>query len=100
MPSFNREWIACAAIRRLKRRECHICYWEPWRDIYDIEIGWRHPDILHRFEGEVSKNPLDQGFYTNKGRFVSREEAVIIAKDAGQISKSFNRKQLTSEDVW
>jgi hypothetical protein len=48
-------------------------------------LGWRHPDILHRFSKEVSRNLNDQGFYTSKGRFVTREEGLEIAIAAGQV---------------
>lgn len=58
----NKEYILCAAIRRKEERDCPKVYWEQYRDIYKIELGWRHPDILHRFIGEVSKDPDDQGF--------------------------------------
>lgn len=42
-----------------------------------------------------------QGFYTSKGRFVSRQEAYEIAKRAGQLTD--NKKLipgLTSEDLY
>lgn len=90
------EFILCAAIKRLSPRECLKIYWN--NDIYDIEIGYRHADILHRFKGEVSNNPYDQGFYTSKGRFVSREEAAQIAFEAGQISEQ--KTWLFSEDLY
>jgi len=90
------EYILCAAIKRVSTRECPKIYWQ--NDIYDIEIGYRHADILHRFKGEASNNPYDQGFYTSKGRFVSREEAAKIAFEAGQISEQ--KKRLFSEDLY
>lgn len=80
----KKEFILCAAIKRLYPRNCikhyHI------NDIYDIEIGYRHCDIFSRFKDEVSTHPKDQGFYTSKGRFVDRKEAMQIAWEAKQIS--------------
>lgn len=95
----SKEYLLCAAIRRKEERDCPKVYWEQFRDIYKIELGWRHPDILHRFIGEVSKDPDDQGFYTSKGRFVTREEGLIIARAAGQVDKIIGGV-LTSEDLY
>lgn len=95
----TKEYLLCAAIRRVKERECHRTYWEQYHDIYKIELGWRHPDILHRFEGEVSKLLKDQGFYTSKGRFVTREEGLEIAKQSGQVNDIIGNV-LTSEDLY
>ena len=66
------------------------------KDIINIELGYRHVDIIHRFK-YVSHSPSKQGFYTSKGRFVSRDEAGIIAFNAGQISEI---KKLFSEDLY
>lgn len=95
----KKEYLLCAAIRRLKERDCHKIYHKEYRDIYNIEIGWRHADIFHRFEGEVSKSPYDQGFYTSKGRFVTRDEGLIIAREAGQVDTIIGGL-LTSEDLY
>jgi hypothetical protein len=80
----KREYIICAAIKRIKQRDCIKHYYE--NDLYDIEIGYRHCDIFARFGEEISKNPYDQGFYTSKGRFVDRKNAMYIAWNAGQVS--------------
>ena len=77
------EYILCSAIRRIKPRETKCNYHQ--NDIHLIELGFRHHDILIRFRGEVSQDPVDQGFYTSKGRFVDRIEAYEIALKAGQI---------------
>lgn len=82
------EYILCAAIRRIKPKlEVDNMYHN--NDINNIEIGYRHFDILRRFEGEVSTSPHDQGFYTSKGRFVDRKEAAVIAMAAGQIKNTY-----------
>ena len=80
----KQEYILCAAIKRIERKKCNP-YYDEMNDICDIEIGYRHHDILQRFQGEVSRKSKDQGFYTSEGRFVDREEAAYIALLAGQI---------------
>ena len=92
----KREFILCAAIKRNSTRECHKMYHN--NDIYDIELGYRHADIFHRFGKDISRDPYDQGFYTSKGRFVNREEAAKIAFEAGQIDEQ--KKTLFSEDLY
>ena len=99
----SKEYILCAAIRRKQPREGSP-YWEGTNDIMNIEIGYRHHDIFHRFNNrdihknyqdcEVSILMEDQGFYTSKGRFVSRCEAMKIAYEAGQVSEevAFSKK--------
>ena len=93
----SKEYILCAAIRRKQPREGSP-YWEGTNDIMNIEIGYRHHDIFHRFNNkgdyEVSILMEDQGFYTSKGRFVGRCEAMKIAYEAGQVSEevAFSKK--------
>lgn len=95
----SKEYILCAAIKRKEPRNCYRCYHEHLQDIYTIEIGFRHPDILHRFKNEVSTKLKDQGFYTSKGRFVSRKEALEIARAANQVTEIIGGV-LTSEDLY
>lgn len=83
----SKEYILCAAIRRLKPKITdneNSPYYKGTNDILNIEIGFRHHDIYQRFEGELSIKNKDQGFYTSKGRFVDRFEAAYIAEQAGQ----------------
>ena len=93
----NKEYRLCAAIRRKQPREGSP-YWDGTNDIMNIEIGYRHHDIFHRFNNkgdyEVSILMEDQGFYTSKGRFVDRYEAMKIAYEAGQVSEevAFSKK--------
>lgn len=93
------EWLLCAAVKRVTERDCPKLYWEQFHDIYKIELGWRHPDIFHRFGNEVSHGPDAQGFYTSKARFVSREEGLEIALKAGQVQTIIGG-MLTSEDLY
>lgn len=79
----SKEYILCAAIKRINPKP-PTCLRN--NDIHLIEIGLRHPDIRDRFLGEVDmRDPAAQGFYTSKGRFVGRKEAMLIAYEAGQV---------------
>jgi hypothetical protein len=62
-----------------------------------IYSGLRHGLIMQEIAKETdwgsSDEPVDprnQGFLTNKGKFVSREEAAKIAFSAGQIGSGIN----------
>lgn len=106
----KKEYILCSAVRlkpehytdeeyRLNYKD--VSCWEKYGkidDIYFIETGRRHGDILYKHIGRVSKSPKNQGFYTSFGRFVSREEAAEIAYNVGQIEEKKNR--LFSEDLY
>lgn len=93
MPNNKFEYILCAAIKRIEPRQDTTMYHN--NDICNIEIGYRHHDIIRRFHGEVSRYPEDQGFYTSKGRFVGRKEAMVIAMAAGQVRNTYyGRKPL------
>lgn len=67
----------------------------------------RHHTIMHEMfdltgDNRLSAVPPDgQGFLTDTGRFVGREEAFVIARDAGQIiTKHPPSDMLFSEDLW
>ena len=105
----SKEYILCAAIKRIVKRECTMGskpYHEGLNDILDIEIGFRHHDIYQRFYPEISMKMQDQGFYTSKGRFVNRIEGMKLAYECGQVDKerAFNSKgefnELFSEDLY
>lgn len=100
--SHKKEYILCAAIKRkipikVTNQNYKTNSLED-DDIYSIEIGRRHNDILARF-GKANLDAIKQGFYTSYGRFVNREEALQIAKDAGQIQET-DSKLLFSEDLY
>lgn len=98
----TQEYILCAAIKRLSPKNIkHNPYYKGTNDILNIEIGFRHNDILLRFQGEVSKNPRCQGFYTSKGRYVNRTEAMDIALSAHQVNKdTIHSPSLFSENLY
>lgn len=71
-----------------------------------IERG-RHHDIFAAFHraGVDEFVDADQGFTTDAGRFVNREEAALIALRAEQLLPGREKvvavsRQLYSEDVW
>ncbi len=80
----KKEYVLCAAIKRKVPRFVQP-YYKGTNDICDIEIGYRHHDIFHRFRDEMVD--CEQGFYTSRGRYVDRREAMKIACIAGQVSK-------------
>lgn len=89
----SKEYILCAAIERKIPKDCEPYAYEnsgTGNDITKIEIGYRHHDIYQRF-GFDGENALcefmgNQGFYTSKGRFVKRREAMKIAYECGQVT--------------
>lgn len=65
----------------------------------DIFVGRRHHLILQNHYPHT-KGGI-QGFLTSERRFVTREEALQIALDAGQIKeKKYNKSRLFSEELW
>lgn len=98
----KKEYILCAAIKRKSPIKVMNHNYKTNTleddDIYSIEIGRRHNDILARF-GKTNLDVMKQGFYTSYGRFVSRKDALQIAKDAGQIQET-DSNQLFSEDLY
>lgn len=105
----NNEYILCAAIKRKQPIKVDSYNYQTNTydyhtnkgcidDIYSIEIGRRHNDILARF-GKDCLDVTKQGFYTSYGRFVDREEGLLIAKNAGQVEVHLSKK-LFSEDLY
>ena len=76
---------------------------------YDLDLagnprifcGLRHCNILWQSR-DISRDPDDQGFLTDKGRFVCREEGLEIALKTGQIKDLNNIRgnSLYSEDLY
>lgn len=66
-----------------------------------IFIGKCHADCFYKMKHtgvEASKKSYDQGFVTNKGRYVDRADAAKIAFEAGQIETE--ESYLISEMLW
>jgi len=82
----TKEYILCAAWKRaFPRNVPENPYKGGTNEILNIEIGYRHHDIYLRFGDELSLEDGAMGFYTSRGRFVSRIEAMKIACEAGQV---------------
>lgn len=69
-----------------------------------VYTGWRHFQIgQEMIRAGVCRAPFPsgkaQGFVTNEGRFVSRQEARRIAKKAGH-GNFMRPTMLFSEDLW
>ncbi len=70
-----------------------------------IVLGKCHADCFWSGKNmglKMSSKSSDQGFFTNKGRYVDRKKAATIAKRAGQLESKSTRKvsYLLSEDIW
>ena len=67
-----------------------------------IFIGKCHADCFHKM-ANINLKPYHsskgQGFVTSKGRFVFRDKALLIAKNAMQVHED-KKKFLFSEDMW
>lgn len=101
------EYILCAAIHyddgeiNIKRR----CKNYPETGI--VICGFRHADVIgilptnNSMRDDGKEYKCTQGFITNKGRFVDREEAYLIAKEANQLLRDIEGKTiLFSEDIY
>lgn len=89
------ETISGAAIQfHLKGGVNHLC------------TGRRHTDIreefysLHKRSGWSPIESSEEGFLTNTGRFLTRKEAMDLARANGQLKYETTRAELTSEDIW
>lgn len=98
----DKEYILCAAIVRQSQAQPSTANYKTnsneCDDIYFIEIGRRHNDIINRF-GKKKLDVNRQGFYTSYGRFVDRRLAMEIAIAAGQV-KDTGQTFLYSEDLY
>ena len=67
-------------------------------------IGKCHSDIIRTSPYGTCKDGSNDGFITDRGIFVGREDAFDIASEAGQLKpenlRPKNRKYLLSEDIW
>ena len=87
------EYILCAAIAlSIKDDEPPV-----------IIGGFRHGECMTNaikmgYSNYISQD--EQGFLTSKGRFVSRKEAKIIAKNANQFIRDSVFENLISEDIY
>lgn len=65
--------------------------------------GERHSDCFRRASAcklNYNHNLIRQGFLTDHGRIISREEAKALARINGQLKKDTFSDELFSEDLW
>ncbi len=70
---------------------------------YTLPKPNRHHNCIHLAYEELGESIRceDQGFITDKDRYVGREEALAIAKKANQLfTRHFHQTLLFSESVW
>ena len=62
----------------------------------------RHCHVLNAMPEKMARatKPSDQGFLSDTGIFLSREDALTVARNAGQLKKPTHHKELFSEDLW
>lgn len=66
-----------------------------------IMLGKSHADCIHKamhIGVEINQRADAQGFFTNKGRFVTRKEGAEIAMKSFMVHKKI--EVLFSEDLW
>lgn len=77
----------------------------PWGIIYQVQPPGRHHHVIKQMIEGGFTPPITypQGFVTDRGEFVDREVAKVIARIAGQIirhSGGENNPELYTEDLW
>lgn len=98
------EYILCATIKRLKRRNQKVIH--IMKELMISQIQNQDIDIMIFIRGSLMKWISLQKLKVSiprKGRFVNRKEAYKIALKAGQIKKNRdfpNMKLLYSEDLY
>lgn len=67
-----------------------------------LYTGFNHGECLTKLQEnckEIDYEEIEQGFLDNDMIFVDRKEAMVIARDAGQLSYITNKQTLISEDL-
>ena len=104
----EKEYILCSAIKRKASRTKNLTTYKDNRirdkfgmldDIYSVELGRRHCDIIARFGSDVL-DLSQQGFYTSWGRFLNREDALSLAIENHQVVDHVHGTKLFSEDLY
>ena len=101
-PIKQREYIMCAAIH-FDNAQIHVH--QPKNITTGFVVcGWKHHNCFYTASLLKNENPAripsTQGFLTNTDRFVTREEAVKIARKSSQLPKSSKITSLFSENLW
>ena len=100
----KQEYILCAAIWFDDKKKYNL---QPLNvDSGLVLCGWRHGCIFPQIGGLVKERQelgifeKEQGFLTNKNRFVNRVEALKIAREANQLITDTPFPELYSEDLY
>ena len=105
------EYVICAAIwykklNLIKPEALDPRGFRPYNVDEGVVIGgWRHMNCMYQMVAITGLRDCEagesiQGFLTSKNRFLSREEAMILAKEMGQVEKTINSTKLFSEDLY
>lgn len=99
------ELIVCAAIKFIERTQREINLNRNGVELIVPMVRHYSPDgreVLESIKSNCELKELEQGFITNKGRFVGRKEAFKIAKENNQIKFDigYNTKFLFSEMLY
>ena len=99
------ELIVCAAIKFIERTQREINLNRNGIELIVPMVRHYSPDsreVLESIKSNCELEELEQGFISNKGRFVGREEAFKIAKENNQIKFDigYNTKFLFSEMLY
>lgn len=107
----EREYILCSAIwykeLPLVREDFPSSHLRPFNcDKGIVFCARNHLQCIYQMIAMTGKRKADagehvDGFLTNKNRFVEREEAMKIAKNAKQVGKNtYSKTKLYSEDLF
>jgi hypothetical protein len=106
------ETIICSAIwyKDLPLKKPEVLELRGYRP-YNVDkgivfCGWRHPNCIYQMVAitglsDYQAGDSEQGFLTNKNRFVNRTEGAQIALECGQITElKYSKVILYSEDLY
>lgn len=84
-----------------KGEDIKAIYHEPYREVFDLALGWRHADILYKYGKEVLADSTG-GFMTSRGRYVDRIEGMKLAFIAGQVSmtRAILTRKKGNDNLW
>ncbi len=70
--------------------------------LWTLPPPYRHGDIIAIIAARGYQIPVtgEQGFITDDGQFINREDALILVRENGQLLKEYHPKYLFSEDLW
>ncbi len=67
-----------------------------------LYTGFDHGECFRKLNEDntiIVHSEIEQGFVDNDGNFVDRKQAMIIAKESGQLTYETDKKTLISEDL-